>query len=88
MLTLSQRERILAEEIEAYCAQGMEVVQRAETTAHLRRRTRMSRRMWVIGILTLGLGFMAYMRWNMRRPREENLLIEVTVDGEVVADRF
>jgi hypothetical protein len=66
----------------------MEVVRRTETTAHLRRQRKISRRMWVIGILTLGLGFIVYMRWNMRRPREENLLIEVTVDGEVVMDRF
>ena len=88
MLSPSQRKEILEEEIEKYRAEGLEVVTRTDTTAHLWRKFTMSKWVLLSGLLTLGVAYIAYMRWFMRRPREVNVLLEVTVDGEVITEHF
>ena len=88
MLSPSQRKGILEKEIEKYQAEGLEVIARTDTTAHLRRKVTMSKWVLLSGLLTLGVAYIAYMRWHTRRPREENILLEVTVDGEVITEHF
>ena len=87
MLSPSQRKEILEQQIEKHRGEGMEVVARTDTMAHLRRKPPPMNR-WILlgGLLTLGVVTLLYIRWHAQRYREENVMLEITVDGEVLVD--
>ncbi len=89
MLSPSQRKEILEKEMEEYLAEGMEVVTRTDTTAHLRKQPPpLDKRILLGGLLTLGVVSLVYIRWHARQYRVINVLLEVTMDGEVVTERY